>query len=52
MVGLSFTGLVRSARTNGFDARATTGDPEAIWDLTFNGAAFWFGPRMYLGGTD
>ena len=52
MVGLSLSALARSARTNGFDLRNQTGDPEALWDLSFDGSAIWFGPRIYLGATD
>ena len=52
MVALSLTGLARKARADGVDARAISGDPTAMWDLTFNGSAFWFGPKMYFGATE
>jgi hypothetical protein len=52
MVALSMTGLARKASADGVDARAVSGDPEAMWDLTFNGSAFWFGPKLYFGATE
>jgi hypothetical protein len=51
MVALSMTGLARKARADGVDARSISGDPTAMWDLTFNGSAFWFGPKLYFGAT-
>jgi hypothetical protein len=52
MVALSLTALVRHARANGVDLTQVTGDPTAKWDLTFNGTAFWFGPRLYFGQSE
>jgi hypothetical protein len=52
MVALSMTGLARKASADGVDARAISGDPTAMWDLTFNGSAFWFGPKLYFGATE
>jgi outer membrane protein with beta-barrel domain len=52
MVALSMTGLARKARADGVDARTISGDPTAIWDVTFNGSAFWFGPKLYFGATE
>ena len=49
MVAIGLTGLARRARANNIDLRQVTGDPNAHWDLTFNGAAFWFGPKIYFG---
>jgi len=51
MVALSMTGLARKARADGVDASKASGNPTAIWDLTFNGSAFWFGPKLYFGAT-
>ena len=51
MVALTMTGLARKARADGVDASQASGDPTAIWDLTFNGSAFWFGPKLYFGAT-
>ena len=52
MVALTLTGLARKARADGVDARSASGDPTAMWDLTFNGSAFWFGPKLYFGATE
>lgn len=51
MVALTLTGLARHAEAKGVDLRIT-GDPEAMWDLAFNGTAIWFGPRIYFGRTE
>jgi hypothetical protein len=52
MVAISLSGLARHAEAKNLDLRARTGDPEARWDLAFNGAAVWFGPRLYFGNTE
>jgi hypothetical protein len=52
MVALTMTGLARKARADGVDARTISGNPTAIWDVTFNGSAFWFGPKLYFGATE
>ena len=52
MVALTLTGLARHAEAKGVDLRQITGDPEAKWDLAFNGTAIWFGPRIYFGTTE
>lgn len=49
VVALSFTALARHAEAKKVDLRGITGDPTAVWDLSFNGTAFWFGPRLYFG---
>ncbi|MEP7028558.1 MAG: hypothetical protein ABI960_08175 [Candidatus Eisenbacteria bacterium] len=52
IVSFSIAGLARRARANNVDLRQVTGDPDARWDLTFNGAAFWVGPRLHFGAID
>jgi hypothetical protein len=50
---LSFAlrGLVRKTRAENIDFREVTGDPTAVFDVDFDGAAIHFGPRWYFGGT-
>lgn len=50
MVSFVLTGLARHARARGVQKIA--GDASATWDLTFNGVAVWFGPRLYFGTSD
>ena len=50
IVSFSIAGLARRARANNVDLRQVTGDPNAKWDLTFNGAAFSLGLRVLFGG--
>src|SRR5690349_9968141 len=52
MVGVNLSGLARHATAKNVDLRGITGDPEARWDLAFNGFAVWFGPRLYFGNTE
>ena len=52
MVAVSLSFLVRRAEAKNVDLTRITGDPSAHWDVTFNGNAFWFGPRIYFGTTD
>jgi hypothetical protein len=52
MVAISLSFLVRRAEASNVDLTHITGDPSAHWDVTFNGTAFWFGPRIYFGTTD
>jgi hypothetical protein len=52
MVSLTLSGLARHAVAKNIDLRQVTGDPEAHWDLEFNGLAVWFGPRIYLGSNE
>jgi hypothetical protein len=52
MVALTLTGLARHAEAKDVDLTEETGDPTAVWDLTFNGTAVWFGPRLYFGNTE
>lgn len=52
VVALTFTALARHAEAKKIDLRGITGDPTAVWDLTFNGTAFWFGPRLYFGTSE
>jgi hypothetical protein len=49
---LAFTlrALLRHASATGIDFRDISGDPDAIFDIDFNGAAIHFGPRWYFGG--
>jgi len=52
MVAVSLSFLVRRAEASNVDLTRITGDPSAHWDVSFNGNAFWFGPRIYFGTTD
>jgi hypothetical protein len=52
MVAVSVTALVRHAEATNLDLTRQTGDPDAHWDVTFNGSAIWFGPRLYFGTTE
>ena len=52
MVAVSLSMLVRRAEASDVDLSRITGDPSARWDVSFNGTAFWFGPRIYFGTTD
>jgi hypothetical protein len=49
---LAFTlrGLFRHASATGIDFRTVSGDPDAIFDVDFNGLAIHFGPRWFFGG--
>ena len=38
------------ASATGIDFRDVSGDPDAIFDVDFNGLAIHFGPRWYFGG--
>ena len=52
MVAISLSFLARRAEASNVDLTRITGDPSAHWDVSFNGTAWWFGPRIYFGTTD
>ena len=52
MVAVSLSFLERRASADNIDLTQITGDPSAHWNVSFNGSAFWFGPRIYFGTTD
>ena len=52
MVAVSITALARHAEASDVDFSQMTGDPTARWDVSFNGTAFWFGPRLYFGTSE
>lgn len=52
MVAVTFTALARHAEAKKVDLSRVTGDPTAVWNLTFNGTALWFGPRLYFGTSE
>jgi hypothetical protein len=45
-------GFVRRASARKVDLRTSTGDPDAVWDVDFNGTGFSFGPKIYFGKTE
>ncbi len=49
-LAFALRGLIRSAKATKIDFRQMTGDPEALFDVDFNGGAIHFGPRWYFGG--
>jgi len=45
-------GFVRRASASKVDLRTSTGDPDAVWDVDFNGTGFSFGAKIYFGKTE